>query len=243
MSDCCLRGFQWDAQPAGHDMKVAGRDCYVTGSNPDIAIIILHDLFGWTFKNTRILADQYAEEVGATVYIPDLFGGEVIPAHVVLDQSLWASINLPSFLRRNSKAVRGPEIVECATLLRARHSRIGVIGFCYGGWGAFRLGSRENALAACIVAAHPTQLEKAEIENVGVPVQVLAPQRDPMFTEELKAFSNQVIPTLGVAYDYQYFPGVEHGFAVRGSPEIEGERRAMERAKNAAVLWFRQWLK
>ena len=120
---------------------------------------------------------------------------------------------------------------------------MGVIGFCFGGWGAFRLGSKSNPLVDCVSVAHPTQLEEGEIADIGVPVQIMAPEVDPMFTEELKAFSNRVIPTLGVAYDYQYFPGLEHGFATRGNPGIGGERAGMERAKNAAVLWFRQWLK
>lgn len=72
MADCCLKGIQWDAQTKGHNTTLAGRDCYVTGSSKDRAVIILHDLFGWTFANTRILADHYASEVGATVYIPDM---------------------------------------------------------------------------------------------------------------------------------------------------------------------------
>lgn len=73
MDDCCLRGFQWDAKPKGtSEIDLAGRKCYVTGSNPDRAIMIIHDLFGWTFPNTQILADHFAEEVNATVYIPDL---------------------------------------------------------------------------------------------------------------------------------------------------------------------------
>lgn len=72
MGDCCLKGIQWDAQPNGYNTTLAGRDCYITGSSQDRAIIILHDLFGWTFANTRILADHYASEVDATVYIPDM---------------------------------------------------------------------------------------------------------------------------------------------------------------------------
>ena len=72
MGDCCLKGFRWDGQPKGRDAKLASRDCYVTGSNEDAAVLVLHDLFGWTFNNTRLLADQYAEEIGATVYLPDL---------------------------------------------------------------------------------------------------------------------------------------------------------------------------
>ena len=73
MAECCLRGFQWEAEPKGIDTTLAGRACYVAGSeNASAAIMIIHDLFGWTFRNTRLLADHYAEEVQATVYVPDL---------------------------------------------------------------------------------------------------------------------------------------------------------------------------
>ncbi|KAH7121645.1 putative endo-1,3-1,4-beta-D-glucanase [Dactylonectria macrodidyma] len=213
MSDCCLKGFQWNAKPKGRDAKLVILNCYITGSNKD------------RFTNTRLLADQYAEEVGATVYIPDIFKGEVIPADILNDQSRWAEMDVPGFLERNSKAIRGSEVIECAGDLRSQHKRIGSIGFCYGGWGVFLFGTKANPLVDCITTAHPSQLEEIEIENVGVPVQIMAPEKDPWFTDELKAFSNR------------YFPGLEHGFAVRG------EREGMERAKNAAVLWFQQWLK
>jgi hypothetical protein len=72
MAECCVKGFRWDATHKGRNDKVAGIDCYVTGSNEGVAIMMIHDLFGWTFSNTRILADYYAEEVGATVLVPDL---------------------------------------------------------------------------------------------------------------------------------------------------------------------------
>lgn len=49
------------------------RNCYSTGTSSSIAILLIHDIFGWTFSNTRILADHLAEEVGATVYMPDLW--------------------------------------------------------------------------------------------------------------------------------------------------------------------------
>ncbi|GIJ86873.1 hypothetical protein Asppvi_005771 [Aspergillus pseudoviridinutans] len=242
MSDCCLKGFQWDAEVKGRETTLAGLSCYVTGSDSEVGILVLHDAFGWTFKNTRLLADHYAEEVGATVYVPDLFGGEVLPPDILRDKSQWHKIDLPSFMQRNSKPIREPQILGCANALRSLHTRTGAIGFCYGGWAVFRLGAKGNKLVDCISTAHPSRLEKSEIENVAVPVQILAPEFDPMFTGELKLFSNQEIPKLGVPYDYQYFPGLEHGFASRGDPKNAAERKGMERAKNAAVLWFRQWL-
>jgi dienelactone hydrolase len=75
MGECCLRGFKWDAQPQGKDTTLAGRPCYVTGSEAQdqIGIMVIHDVFGWTFTNTRVLADHFAAEIGATVYVPDLY--------------------------------------------------------------------------------------------------------------------------------------------------------------------------
>jgi hypothetical protein len=72
MGECCIKGFRWDAEPKGRVETFSGRDCYIAGSNKKVAILVIHDLFGWSFQNTRLLADHYAEEVDATVYIPDL---------------------------------------------------------------------------------------------------------------------------------------------------------------------------
>lgn len=94
----------------------------------------------------------------------------------------------------------------------------------------------------CISTAHATWLTKSEIEDVAVPVQILAPEIDPEFTPELSEFCNRVISSLGVDYDCQYFPGLTHGFAVRGDRTNEAEMKGLERAKNAAVCWFKLWL-
>ena len=72
-SDCCLKsGSIWTGSPKGTETTFEGTGCYVIGNNPDVAIMVIHDLFGWTYPNIRLLADRYAEEVNATVYVPDL---------------------------------------------------------------------------------------------------------------------------------------------------------------------------
>ncbi|RKL44121.1 hypothetical protein BFJ72_g3854 [Fusarium proliferatum] len=242
MSDCCLKGFQWKAKPKGRNNTVAELNCYVSGTNKDVAVIIVHDLFGWTFNNTRILADHLAQEVNATVYVPDFFGGEVVPTEILFDKSRMGEFDLGAFFKRNSKTVRRPELVRFAETLRSSFSRIGAVGYCFGGWAVFNLGAKELSLVDCISTSHPSFLEKEEIANIGVPIQILAPEFDPQFTPELKAYANEVLPMTGVAYDYQYFPGLEHGFAIRGDESKPGERDGMERAKNAVSLWLRQWL-
>jgi dienelactone hydrolase len=69
---CCLKGFAWDGKPTGTETKLAGLNCYTSGSNPNAAVLVISDLFGWTFTNLRLLCDHYASEANATVYMPDL---------------------------------------------------------------------------------------------------------------------------------------------------------------------------
>ncbi|KAH7122655.1 Alpha/Beta hydrolase protein [Dendryphion nanum] len=245
MSECCLVGFKWKGTPVGNETKLGSNDSYIVGESSDIAVLVIADLFGWTFVNTRLLCDAYAKEIGATVYMPDFFGGQVINPAIIRDTSRWAAeLDISRFNRENGKEVRWPEIRACAEALRATYKRVGVIGYCYGGWSSFQLGSSAHSprLVDCISAAHPTWLTKEEIDAIGVPVQIVAPEHDPTFTPELKKYANEVIPTKGVSYDYQYFPGVEHSFATRGNPDDEKERAAGERAKRAQVFWMREWL-
>jgi len=242
-SECCVKGSLWDGKPAGEEKILANNKTYVTGTNPNVAIMIIHDAFGWTFPNTRILADSYAKEADATVYMPDFFGGEVLPSDILRDTSQWHKLDMPGFMGRNTKEIREPEIFSCARALRSQYKRVGVIGFCFGGWAVFRLGAKGNdGLVDCISTAHPSLLEKGEIDAVGVPVQILAPENDVLFTPDLKEYANKVIPTLGLPYDYQYLPGVEHGFATRGDEKDVVEYKAMNRAREAAISWFKVWL-
>ena len=169
------------------------------------------------------------------------FGGEILQSEILRDNTKWGQLDIPGFTSRNSKETRKGEIFACAAALRSQYKRVGSIGFCFGGWAVFNLGAHKD-LVDCIATGHPTWLTKEEIDQVAVPVQILAPEKDQMFTPELKAHANSTIPALGVPYDYQYFPKVSHAFCVRGNPDDADELRAMQRAKNAAVYWFRLWL-
>ena len=164
----------------------------------------------------------------------------------------WAAagFDAQAFGVRNSKEVRWPEVLACAQELRSRYKRVAAIGYCFGGWASFRLGGSalnpssdgSGNLIDCITVAHPTWLTKEEIDDINVPVQIVAPQLDMAFSAELKEHALRVIPTRGVQFDYQYFPGVVHGFSTRGDPKVDKERRSMLRCKNAQVSWMKEWV-
>ncbi|KAF2258340.1 alpha/beta-hydrolase [Lojkania enalia] len=239
--DCCKSGFSWNGSPVGHETTVAHNKAYVTGDSKSASIIIVHDIFGWTFTNLRLLADHFAKEANATVYVPDFFDGEIIPTDVMDTPEKREAFNIPAFVQRHGKDKRYPEIKAVAQSLKTTFPKVGAIGYCYGAWACFRLGS-DPSLIDAISTAHPSLLENSEIDNVKVPVQILSPEHDPAYTPELKEYSNKVIPTLNVPYEYIYFPGLAHGFAARGDVNNTAQKNGLERAKRSAVNFFNEFL-
>jgi len=151
-------------------------------------------------------------------------------------------IDFEGYIKNNTREIREPEIFDCARKLRSEYKKVGAIGYCFGGWAVFRLGATGNDLVDCIIAGHPTWLTKDDIDGAAVPTQILAPEFDVPYTEELKEYTFKSLMKRGVAFDYQHFPGVEHSCFTRGRPDKSGEQEAMVRGKAAAVSWLRQWL-
>jgi hypothetical protein len=68
-------------------------------------------------------------------------------------------------------------------------------------------------------------LTKRDVDEVAVPVQVLAPELD----RSAKIYTFQVLQKRNVLFNYQHFPGVEHACCIRSDAK-KGEN---------ARLW--QW--
>ncbi|KAH7084842.1 Alpha/Beta hydrolase protein [Paraphoma chrysanthemicola] len=239
--DACKSGFAWNGQPTGKETKLGKLDAYVAGDNKDAAIVIVADVFGWTLKNVRILADHYAKEANATVYVPDFLGGEVVDPDALSDPEKSKNFDLMAFIGRNSKEIRWPEVKASAEELKKTYKKVGALGFCYGGWACFKLAA-DPSLIDAISTAHPSLLDKAEIDGVKVPVQVLAPENDFAYTEELKKHTLETLPKTGVQWEYIYFPGLNHGFAARGDPNDQKQKDGLERAKRSIVNFFVEFL-
>ena len=153
-----------------------------------------------------------------------------------------AKFDIGAFIGRHSKEARYPECEAVVKEMKKTHTKIGTVGYCWGAWACFQLGGKGKNLIDCTSVAHPSLLSKDEIENLAVPVQINSPEHDPQYTAELKEYSNKVIPTLNIPYDYQYYPGLTHGFAVRGDQSNKEQKDGLERCKNATVHWFNEVL-
>jgi len=248
MNDCCTTGFQWDGTPSGRESTLADNKAYITGNSKDRAIFIVHDALGWQLKNTRLLADHYAKEVGATVYLPDFFHGWAVDGKdisITVDDDNKVHMNRnedfdwAQWFGTNGPDVRMPEVLACARKLREQYTWVGAVGFCWGGLVGFKLASKSNAgLFDCISIAHPGTPSEDDIRSISVPFQILAPEHDPTFPPEMKELCNKEIPKLGVDYVYHHFPGMVHGFATKCDEKNQREKKALEQAKNAVVYWM-----
>ncbi|RAH80289.1 hypothetical protein BO86DRAFT_433624, partial [Aspergillus japonicus CBS 114.51] len=137
-------------------------------------------------------------------------------------------------------ALREPEIVAFVRYLRGSLGFERVVELGGGGFGEDgSLGESEGDggdgygegqpqyLVDCVPIGHPSLLTEEDIAGVQVPVQVLAPQRDPVYTAQLKAFTVQNLQERGVPFEYRFFPGVEHGCFTRGDEGVPGESEAV----------------
>jgi dienelactone hydrolase len=75
-SSCCVNpGAKQTHESQGYEEEIAGVNTYKTGQGKS-AIVVFTDVFGYSFPNTRKVADRFAEETGTIVLIPDCFHGE-----------------------------------------------------------------------------------------------------------------------------------------------------------------------
>ncbi len=247
MNECCTTGFLWNGTPAGRIDKLLDKPAYIAGDNSKRAILLVHDVFGWSLNNTRLLADHYAKEVGATVYLPDFFEGwsakegdaemEVKDGKVTMITN--PDVDWAGFFAKNGPDVRTPEVIACARKLGEDYEFVGAVGFCWGGAVGFKLASEDNAgLLDCVTTAHPGKPSEEDVRNLSIPVQIIAPEFDPTFDQESKDLCLREIPKLGIEFVYNYFPGDVHGFCTKADMSSEKQKRSLERAKNAVVYWF-----
>ncbi|EPE04799.1 dienelactone hydrolase family protein [Ophiostoma piceae UAMH 11346] len=260
LSTCCVKGFTWDGTPEGREEKIATSfDTYVSGTSTKTAVLIVHDIYGWKATNARLLADHYAREAGVTAYLPDFFQGGVVVRESRPDLNnleFLQQVILP-FLGSHGRDVREPDVFAVARALKRDlgYEKVAVVGFCYGGWAAFRLGAApanqpedkdaatKGAIAGPLVdavaVAHPSLLTTKDIDELVVPTLVLAPAVDALFSPALKQHTFDTLQKNGVPLDYIHFPVVEHGALVRGDVNIPGERAALVRAKHITVSFLK----
>lgn len=149
-SSCCLFGKVKE----GNEQSAIGLGTYVAepenGSTAK-SIIFFVDIFGWTFPNVHLLADNYAK-AGFYAYIPDIHEGNSLPIEFLQDvepplpvresllvvqktaKTAKVGATLGPWLIKHREAVSKPLIDSFIRKVRKipGTDKVGTIGFCWG---------------------------------------------------------------------------------------------------------------
>jgi len=278
-SPCCTPGSHGPAAPPqGYVAKgvmqgVDGVQCYVVGGDGRDAIIVGHDIFGLRSGRTQQICDELAESLGVLVVLPVFFeggcaGGEVTgdavsralggsPGAGFFERAghwMKAVYHAPALLRgikAHNWATVAPKVDAVFAMLRQRGvERVGILGFCWGGWLAFRLSCREDVL--CGVSAHPSQSQICSMlkedfsgicEAIRCPQMLLAAREDKPDIKE-GGIAERVLSAKPFGSDcvFRTFGEMKHGWVNRGNLEHEAVARDTAEALRLTKDFFRKHL-
>lgn len=239
-------GVLQTGQQAGNEVKFgqgkSALDAYVVTppgkSAPQEGVIIFTDIYGWELPNTRLWADRLAKEGGFLVVIPDFFRGDPVTEAIRPNISEWR-------LRHPREEV----LADFASLLPALKqaypsvTKWGQQGFCWGGLYSVLLSGPQNVRVDAAVAFHPSGIDASDIEAITRPIMIQAadPKLDKNLNPEVYQKVQEFFATKrskGVDAVITSYPGMPHGFALRGNLTD----KAWAKASNTAFTQGMQFL-
>ena len=159
------------------------------------------------------------------------------------------------FLYSQRQSITKPRIFNFfATLRESTTLPIGVAGFCWGGKFVVLLcadvekTSSGKSLIDAGYTAHPSQLViPIDIDNVKLPLCIsngtLDIQLKPEGMETIKGIFKEKEKELGTGkFEMNVIEGARHGFAIRGNPGDEEEKKRGQLAEDQAVEFFKRWV-
>ncbi|KHJ31424.1 putative dienelactone hydrolase [Erysiphe necator] len=245
-SSCCIIGVKHEGNPAGKSINFDSIDAYIAepsdpNVHPNTAILFLPDVIG-IWQNSKLMADQFASN-GYTTLLIDTFNKDPLSLDKPADFDFLGWLNKGSTGNNPHTAEFVDPIVEkgLAYLKRNGFTKIGGVGYCFGGKYVTRLLASGKGLDVGYVA-HPSFVTEEELANIKGPYSISAAEIDKIFTTELRHKSEEILIKTGLPYQINLFGGVSHGFAVRCDLSKKIEKFSKEKAFLQAVQWFDEHL-
>ncbi|KAJ3135796.1 hypothetical protein HK100_002289 [Physocladia obscura] len=263
-SIACCKGVVESGVGTGRVEQIGGHSAYVAwpaensndgeSANKLTLVVIATDIFGFTLPNSRLIADRFASR-GFACVVPDLFNGSEMPADIM--DSLEKNGNskfgyakaflrflslFPLFILRNSSDKGCTIITEVIAALNVSHSfeKVAVQGYCWGGSIAIKIAQKPD-IADVVAAAHPGGMIKipGDIELIQKPIYfVLAEIDNQIGIKEREKIKNSLAKKQQIKSKVDWFEGVEHGFAVRGSTSDPHVNAQKDKAFEASIEFF-----
>ncbi|KAH7909894.1 Alpha/Beta hydrolase protein [Hygrophoropsis aurantiaca] len=258
----CFTGSKLTGEPTGSLTELDGFTAYVASSpnstgDTQRAVVLFMDAFGLTLINSKLIADNLANALSCDVWVPDIFNGEpIIHADAMRMSTRAGDPRFMEYLRvfvtllprigilyRNRPTAIYVRVTDFLKRLREqkKYSKIGAVGYCYGGGVAARLGT--SKLLDSIVVCHPSMINIKHIKAIDIPASWVCAEEDPSFAP---AFRNEAEAEFAarkdkenfVDYEFVVYKGTAHGFACRPNLEWPEVKEGYEKGFEQTVKWF-----
>ena len=239
MSACCLSGSVHEGTPVGREDNIGGLDVYVSepsSKSTSKSIVFITDIFGWKFKNVRLLADNYAK-AGFYCYIPDVHQGDSLPEEFLLsvepptkmkeDQSFIdktkgtvdVMATLGPWLAKHREGVSEPLISGFVNTVKQipGTNKVGAIGFCWGGRYAImqtQVPRPEGNVGGvdAAYACHPSLLAiPGDFETVGKPLSIAVGTKDSLMDQATNEKIKEIMDKKSSPSEVKYYEDQIHG--------------------------------
>jgi dienelactone hydrolase len=216
-------GIVWVGNGTGVERRLGGFDAYVavprSGGPPASGVLVISDIYGWKTGNVRTWADALAAR-GFVAVVPDYFRGTArTPADPRSGFAAWLA-GFPRARVVNESRV----VIEAMRRTWPSLRSIGAQGFCWGGLYAVLLASGSPPAVNASVVYHGSLLTAADVAAVSAPI--MFQQADPALDGQINATLYKEIQRVlaaktaaGLPTSIKAYPGMKHGFAMRGGSE------------------------
>lgn len=269
MGACCLSGSVHSGTPSGREDTIGGLATYIaepSDKSTAKTVVFVVDIFGWKFKNVRLLADDYAK-AGFYCYIPDVHEGDSLPIEFLqsVEPSLKAKeqeslldkaketvdimATLGPWLAKHREAVAEPLISGFVNTVRQipGTQKVGAIGFCWGGrYAILQAHARKQGEIGGVDAAyacHPSLLSiPADLDGVAKPTSVAVGEKDSLLDLKSVDQIKQALEKTGAPTEVKIYQDQVHGFALRSDWSSDTDKKAMDDAEKQGIAWFKKYL-
>ncbi|KIW66121.1 hypothetical protein PV04_08325 [Phialophora macrospora] len=269
MGACCLSGAVHQGTPQGREDTIGGLPTYIaepSDKSTAKTVVFIVDIFGWKFKNVRLLADQYAK-AGFYCYIPDVHEGDSLPIEFLQSiepplkqkeqeglidkakETVDVMATLGPWLVKHREAVAEPIISGFINTVRTipGTNKIGTIGFCWGGrYSILQAHARKEGQIGGVDAAyacHPSLLSiPADLIPVAKPTSVAVGEKDSLLDMKSVEQIKETLEKTGVPTEVKVYKDQVHGFALRSDWSSDEDKKAMDDAEKQGIEWFKKYL-
>lgn len=205
-------------------------NAYLADAKSDKGVILIHDVFGYKYDEMRRIADFLAKN-GYVTLLPDLFRGN--PWKSFTDFS-----GLPAWKDTHPQSRVMQDIEAAANYMRKKVGKLGITGFCWGGFQAFN--ASQTGLFDSAVDFYGARFDATKAKNIKCAFLGIFGEKDASIPlQELESLEYELKKT-NVQFKIKVFPKCGHAFAQKR--DAYDEKSANEALKDM-LDWFGSYLR